>query len=164
MVLLPKQWKSRSSPGIEACAGNENPFMISSQRDTQPPPQAGVLASPTDTPSKPTLMDLGAGWSSPVARQAHNLKVTGSNPVPATNPHKSPRPPGPGLSCVWAHIHPQRNRNTEPPGHQRYCPLGGPDLSAARPPVRVAQKNHAVRRRSAPSPNVTADTQRPVES
>ena len=27
---------------------------------------------------------VGAGWSSPVARQAHNLKVTGSNPVPAT--------------------------------------------------------------------------------
>jgi antitoxin VapB len=26
---------------------------------------------------------LAAGWSSPVARQAHNLKVTGSNPVPA---------------------------------------------------------------------------------
>src|SRR5215213_4689038 len=29
-----------------------------------------------------------AGWSSSVARQAHNLKVTGSNPVPAT---KRPR-------------------------------------------------------------------------
>ena len=28
---------------------------------------------------------LGAGWSSPVARQAHNLKVAGSNPAPATN-------------------------------------------------------------------------------
>ena len=27
-----------------------------------------------------------AGWSSPVARQAHNLKVVGSNPTPATNP------------------------------------------------------------------------------
>ena len=26
-----------------------------------------------------------AGWSSPVARQAHNLKVRGSNPLPATN-------------------------------------------------------------------------------
>ena len=26
---------------------------------------------------------IDAGWSSPVARQAHNLKVTGSNPVPA---------------------------------------------------------------------------------
>jgi hypothetical protein len=25
-----------------------------------------------------------AGWSSPVAREAHNLEVAGSNPVPAT--------------------------------------------------------------------------------
>ena len=25
-----------------------------------------------------------AGWSSPVARQAHNLKVGGSNPLPAS--------------------------------------------------------------------------------
>jgi ATP-dependent DNA ligase len=31
------------------------------------------------------LFCLGAGWSSPVARQAHNLKVAGSNPAPATN-------------------------------------------------------------------------------
>ena len=29
---------------------------------------------------------LNAGWSSPVARQAHNLKVVGSNPAPATKP------------------------------------------------------------------------------
>ena len=29
-------------------------------------------------------MYLIAGWSSPVARQAHNLKVGGSNPPPAT--------------------------------------------------------------------------------
>lgn len=27
-----------------------------------------------------------AGWSSPVAREAHNLEVAGSNPAPATNP------------------------------------------------------------------------------
>ena len=33
----------------------------------------------------------GAGWSSPVARQAHNLKVTGSNPVPATKPRHEPK-------------------------------------------------------------------------
>ena len=26
-----------------------------------------------------------AGWSSPVARKAHNLEVAGSNPAPATN-------------------------------------------------------------------------------
>ncbi len=31
------------------------------------------------------LLHLIAGWSSPVARQAHNLKVLGSNPSPATN-------------------------------------------------------------------------------
>jgi hypothetical protein len=29
-----------------------------------------------------------AGWSSPVARQAHNLKVIGSNPIPATKIRK----------------------------------------------------------------------------
>jgi hypothetical protein len=27
-----------------------------------------------------------AGWSSPVARRAHNPKVAGSNPAPATKP------------------------------------------------------------------------------
>ena len=31
-----------------------------------------------------------AGWSSPVARQAHNLKVVGSNPAPATIIHLNP--------------------------------------------------------------------------
>ena len=28
---------------------------------------------------------INARWSSPVARQAHNLKVVASNPTPATN-------------------------------------------------------------------------------
>src|SRR5215218_4733699 len=36
---------------------------------------------------------FGAGWSSPVARQAHNLKVTGSNPVPATSLYDRERTP-----------------------------------------------------------------------
>ena len=31
-----------------------------------------------------------AGWSSPVARQAHNLKVIGSNPIPATTDTDTP--------------------------------------------------------------------------
>src|SRR5215203_3464698 len=31
---------------------------------------------------------FAAGWSSPVARQAHNLKVVGSNPAPATKSKK----------------------------------------------------------------------------
>ena len=35
-----------------------------------------------------------AGWSSPVARQAHNLKVVGSNPTPATTAvTPTPHPP-----------------------------------------------------------------------
>src|SRR3954453_18951600 len=40
---------------------------------------------------------FGAGWSSPVARQAHNLKVTGSNPVPATTQHTSTHHKPPAL-------------------------------------------------------------------
>jgi hypothetical protein len=35
--------------------------------------------------ARPLPHNLTAGWSSPVARQAHNLKVRGSNPLPATN-------------------------------------------------------------------------------
>ncbi len=31
------------------------------------------------------MKNFTAGWSSLVARQAHNLKVLGSNPSPATN-------------------------------------------------------------------------------
>jgi hypothetical protein len=33
---------------------------------------------------------FNAGWSSPVARQAHNLKVIGSNPIPATTDTDTP--------------------------------------------------------------------------
>jgi predicted nucleotidyltransferase len=32
-----------------------------------------------------TIKTLDAGWSSPVARQAHNLKAAGSNPAPASS-------------------------------------------------------------------------------
>ena len=38
-----------------------------------------------------------AGWSSPVARQAHNLKVVGSNPAPATTEADTPEPSRPGV-------------------------------------------------------------------
>jgi hypothetical protein len=37
---------------------------------------------------------LIAGWSSPVARQAHNLKVASSNLAPATKTTKGPAIPG----------------------------------------------------------------------
>ncbi len=45
-----------------------------------------------------------AGWSSPVARQAHNLKVGGSNPAPATKvfgPIGFPVGPFAFLGRIW---------------------------------------------------------------
>src|SRR3546814_7172831 len=82
MVLSLKRWKSRTPPGFAASAQEQNPLTC-------------LLAS---AGSRPALADPGphrplgdAGWSSPVARQAHNLKVTGSNPVPATTQY-SQRP------------------------------------------------------------------------
>ena len=44
--------------------------------------------------------DINAGWSSPVARQAHNLKVVGSNPTPATNATHFQKTTG----ANWLHI------------------------------------------------------------
>ena len=46
---------------------------------------------------------VDAGWSSPVARQAHNLKVAGSNPAPATKskPGRSTR----RAFFVWCQSH-----------------------------------------------------------
>ena len=55
-------------------------------------------------PHQPGSID--AGWSSPVARQAHNLKVTGSNPVPATNQSNPSSPRSAGF-CVWACYRPR---------------------------------------------------------
>ena len=83
MVLSPKRWKSRSSPGIEAggvgICSSLNPFTCQSP------------------------IPVVAGWSSPVARQAHNLKVTGSNPVPATNATANPSVPQDWrVSCVMS--------------------------------------------------------------
>ena len=43
-----------------------------------------------------------AGWSSPVARQAHNLKVVGSNPTPATIKDVPPSPEEAAVVFCWA--------------------------------------------------------------
>ena len=44
---------------------------------------AGVSGRSTRDTSVARHQQYDAGWSSPVAREAHNLEVTGSNPVPA---------------------------------------------------------------------------------
>ena len=77
MVLLPKQWKSRSSPGF---AGGAQIEPIHDVDEPLPANPERRLFCSGHVPA-----DVGAGWSSPVARQAHNLKVAGSNPAPATN-------------------------------------------------------------------------------
>lgn len=77
MVLCLKVRKSRSSPGIEASGSGYNPFTKSTGLTRKGGP-FGVF-------SLGSRCKIGiAGWSSPVARQAHNLKVVGSNPTPAT--------------------------------------------------------------------------------
>ena len=56
-----------------------------------------VLAS--SPPRKERTIQI-AGWSSQVARQAHNLKVVGSNPTPVTNESLS-LIKSKGLSPFW---------------------------------------------------------------
>ena len=91
MVLRLKAWESRSSPGLP----NLGHASLDAPRDIitnnasgacrraliEDPPQSFRPASRANVLAMATL---SAGWSSPVARQAHNLKVAGSNPAPAT--------------------------------------------------------------------------------
>jgi hypothetical protein len=67
MVLRPKTRESKSPPDL-----TRSPL----------PPHPKAHNAPQKGPPDPT--HLAAGWSSPVARQAHNLKAAGSNPAPAT--------------------------------------------------------------------------------
>ncbi len=101
MVLLLKHRKSRTSPGFAAGArkstryagSSTNPFTLLKTGRSRKAPQGRTAAAPYWRVSqangcsrrrlRPT--QVVAGWSSPVARQAHNLKVVGSNPTPATN-------------------------------------------------------------------------------
>src|SRR5262249_55639570 len=54
---------------LRLCGGS---FLVWKPAGLTRPPKACILLHGHD-----------AGWSSPVARQAHNLKVAGSNPAPA---------------------------------------------------------------------------------
>ena len=83
MVLSLKRWKSRTPPGLVAGVARywKTHSYVTAFEAARPSFLAACFA-------------FVAGWSSPVARQAHNLKVTGSNPVPATrflNPAGSTR-------------------------------------------------------------------------
>ena len=70
MVLRLKTWESRSPPDLKR---------DSSLKTIAKPRSPIALGAPA-----PHMVQSVAGWSSPVARQAHNLKAAGSNPAPAT--------------------------------------------------------------------------------
>ncbi len=66
----PPQRRPRFEPSLFPTTGN--PHRATAHHPCRPP-----MSSPRP--------QIAAGWSSPVARQAHNLKAAGSNPAPATN-------------------------------------------------------------------------------
>jgi len=72
MVLRLKTWESRSPPNLKRNTALSTINTHQTQRALHSISSAHTIA----------------GWSSPVARQAHNLKVVGSNPTPATKIHK----------------------------------------------------------------------------
>ena len=78
MVLTLKRWKSRTSPGIAAGVLRKKPIHKSQGPEALDKRALAALFASVDATNG------AAGWSSPVARQAHNLKVVGSNPTPAT--------------------------------------------------------------------------------
>jgi hypothetical protein len=103
MVLRLKAWESRSLPGLHDAPDEETPSFIS----TGPPPVRSPVAFAAGL-SYLKRVHADAGWSSPVARQAHNLKVVGSNPAPApillergSRGHKQPRRHWRGCFRLW---------------------------------------------------------------
>jgi hypothetical protein len=94
MVLCLKTWESRSSPGLQR---TELPLYQCRRRNSR------------------RRIAFDAGWSSPVARQAHNLKAAGSNPAPATSVHrKNPRLIGRGFFRWPASKSPRTRRRVRP--------------------------------------------------
>ena len=74
-----------SSSGLVAMARAKHPIPSRTRKLSAAAPmvlrqKTRESRSPPDLTTTPTP----AGWSSPVARQAHNLKAAGSNPAPAT--------------------------------------------------------------------------------
>ena len=77
MVLRPKTRESRSPPNLKNAPLPSAARTRAAAGNTARATRTGAFALPNDRIP-------AAGWSSPVARQAHNLKVVGSNPTPAT--------------------------------------------------------------------------------
>src|SRR5438477_8780782 len=115
MVLRLKTWESRSPPGLPKAEQTK----ASDPQYTQ---------KRTGIPSDPCSLVI-AGWSSPVARQAHNLKVVGSNPTPATKLTPSSQRLG-GVLLLQSRLKNERSIN---PNDSRY--LRGRRVRELRAPI-----------------------------
>ena len=95
-------FSSSAVPLVDLVAMSEVPHPIPFRTRSLSPPEPMVLRLKARESRSPPGLPVGyqsvhlsniflhntplaAGWSSPVARQAHNLKVAGSNPAPATS-------------------------------------------------------------------------------
>ena len=76
-------------------------------------PTSHILSSHITTPPRHISLGVDAGWSSPVARQAHNLKAAGSNPAPATRDIEASAPQRPGAFVILRAV-PSECRSTKP--------------------------------------------------
>ncbi len=98
---LQRQWYFVSRRGrvgrCQVC--QEHEIKTSSQNHTKQTSQRKTRNIPTPVQYNHTH---NAGWSSPVARQAHNLKAAGSNPAPATNDTNKPAAPAAGFLILEA--------------------------------------------------------------
>ena len=92
-----RQWHCvlrRGRVGRRQVFRTQKPTPQQNPQNRIPIQKTAIRSQTSDSYSLPTSvfrLPPPAGWSSPVARQAHNLKVRGSNPLPATtnNPANS---------------------------------------------------------------------------
>ena len=123
MVLCLKTRESRSSPGLqrtEFSSQRSKPRYNVARRYRNAKISKVALGFRHEAvgatvvlhclPPTPQLPLSDAGWSSPVARQAHNLKAAGSNPAPATKHQQKPPARNAGGFCVEA----QRSPPSQP--------------------------------------------------
>ena len=191
MVLRLKTWESRSPPGPPTTPVTATPPRRKADTPTLSPPTTVHVKAPIGSwPARPGglpafgLFEADAGWSSPVARQAHNLKVAGSNPAPATSftctSRSASTRPLAGVSCVLAQrqdrrqIAPHLDRQPARPPAPARSPRPAPGSPRAprgrpRPPApRAAPPPSAGRSRPdrdaaaawAPSPSASSASQR----
>jgi hypothetical protein len=134
MVLRLKAWESRSPPGLPSTDSSRHGKQHPNHTIPDPAPLPHQHARGKRPHNK--AKSHHAGWSSPVARQAHNLKVAGSNPAPATKswrrsrggsvrPGRSPTKPGPGARATPWSARPStagRKPRTGPPASRARWP------------------------------------------